>query len=164
MYKNMENNPRSVWKKERNRIDNRSGRQWSTCWVSTWSALFRTTRILSSWPRKDEITRLNSSLTSSLCGSNKRRIRSHLEANHEVTPVKSYARWVLCFSPDKTPGVSTNVTCSSSLNKDEWINNYQQINTGKYNEQSPVRSMRLNIQGEASESIQTLTKRQSQKL
>jgi len=60
-----------------------------TCWVSTWSALFRTTRILSSCPRKDEITRLNSSLISSLWGSNKRRIRSHFVANHDITPVKS---------------------------------------------------------------------------
>lgn len=86
-----------------------------TCWVSIWSALFRTTLILSSWPRKDDITLLNSSLTSSLWGSNKSRMRSHFAANHDVTPVKSYALCVRCFSPDRTPGVSTKVMCSSSF-------------------------------------------------
>lgn len=59
------------------------------CCASTWSALLRTMRILSSCPRRDPITRLNSSLMSSLCGSNRRRMRSHLAANHDVTPVKS---------------------------------------------------------------------------
>ena len=64
-------------------------------------------RILSSWPLKASIDRLNSSEMSSLCASKRRRMRSTLSANHSRTPIKSYPRSVRCFSPLKIPGVST---------------------------------------------------------
>mmetsp|Transcript_19149 Transcript_19149/g.32939 ORF Transcript_19149/g.32939 Transcript_19149/m.32939 type:complete len:219 (-) Transcript_19149:1280-1936(-) len=51
------------------------------CW-STWSALLRIIRILSSWPLIAVITDLNSSEISSFAGSNSRKIRSQRAANH----------------------------------------------------------------------------------
>ena len=42
-------------------------------------------------------------------------MRSHRAANQPHTSMKLYVRSILCFSPDRTPGVSTRVTSSSSL-------------------------------------------------
>ena len=42
-------------------------------------------------------------------------MRSQRAANQPHTLMKLYVRSILCFSPDRTPGVSTRVTSSSSL-------------------------------------------------
>mmetsp|Transcript_12780 Transcript_12780/g.44396 ORF Transcript_12780/g.44396 Transcript_12780/m.44396 type:complete len:267 (+) Transcript_12780:704-1504(+) len=86
-----------------------------SCCASTWSALFSTTRTLSSLPFRLAITLRNSSEISSLCGSKSSRMRSDLCANHSHTLVKSYVRSMRCFSPDSTPGVSTKVTWFKSF-------------------------------------------------
>mmetsp|Transcript_40450 Transcript_40450/g.100031 ORF Transcript_40450/g.100031 Transcript_40450/m.100031 type:complete len:348 (-) Transcript_40450:161-1204(-) len=86
-----------------------------SCCALTWSALLSTTRTLSSWPRRQLITLLNSSLMSSLCGSNSSRMTSERAANHSHTCTKLYPRSMRCFSPLSTPGVSTSVISSSSL-------------------------------------------------
>mmetsp|Transcript_7474 Transcript_7474/g.28091 ORF Transcript_7474/g.28091 Transcript_7474/m.28091 type:complete len:279 (+) Transcript_7474:302-1138(+) len=78
----------------------------SSCCELTPSALFNTTRTLSSCPRKLEMTVLNSSEISSLYGSNSRRITSERAANHSQTCSKLYPRLMRCFSPESTPGVS----------------------------------------------------------
>mmetsp|Transcript_26663 Transcript_26663/g.66795 ORF Transcript_26663/g.66795 Transcript_26663/m.66795 type:complete len:257 (-) Transcript_26663:1206-1976(-) len=59
-----------------------------SCCALTWSALFNTTRTLSSCPRRHEMTALNSSEMSSLCGSNSSRMTSLLAANHSHTCTK----------------------------------------------------------------------------
>ncbi len=74
--------------------------------------MFRTIRTLSSWLLSVLITLRNSSDMSSLFGSNNSRIRSHRLANQPQTCLKSYPRCIRCFSPDSTPGVSTNVISS----------------------------------------------------
>ena len=79
--------------------------------MSTESALFSTTLTLSSWPRSEVITSLNSSETSSFAGSNSNRIRSQRAANQEQTSTKSKERAMRCFSPLRMPGVSTSVMC-----------------------------------------------------
>ncbi|KAG7265975.1 hypothetical protein CRUP_022680, partial [Coryphaenoides rupestris] len=48
-----------------------------SCWESTRSALFSTTRSLSSWPRTAAKARVSSSEKSSLCASNSRMMRVH---------------------------------------------------------------------------------------
>ena len=48
-------------------------------------------------------TCLNSSLMSSLWGSNSSRMRSHLAANHPQTSMKLYDRSMRCFSPAAPP-------------------------------------------------------------
>mmetsp|Transcript_16630 Transcript_16630/g.63000 ORF Transcript_16630/g.63000 Transcript_16630/m.63000 type:complete len:205 (+) Transcript_16630:1334-1948(+) len=83
-----------------------------SCWPVTMSALFITTRILSSLPRSASMVLLNSSEMSSLCASNRSRIMSARAANHSTTRGKSYMRPARCFSPESTPGVSTRVTRS----------------------------------------------------
>mmetsp|Transcript_3533 Transcript_3533/g.12037 ORF Transcript_3533/g.12037 Transcript_3533/m.12037 type:complete len:206 (+) Transcript_3533:341-958(+) len=83
-----------------------------SCCALTWSALLRTTRTLSSCPRRDEMTALNSSEMSSLCGSNSSKMTSDLDANHSQTFTNEYPRSIRCFSPDSTPGVSTMDTSS----------------------------------------------------
>lgn len=60
-----------------------------SCWLVTLSALFRTTRILSSCPFRALIAAWNSSLISSLCASNSSRMRSARCENHSVTLMKS---------------------------------------------------------------------------
>ncbi len=60
-----------------------------SCWVLIWSALFRTTRILSSWFFSALITSENSSEMSSLWASNSKMIRSTRSANHSRTAAKS---------------------------------------------------------------------------
>ena len=82
-----------------------------SCCMSTESALFSTTLTLSSWPRSEVMTSLNSSETSSLAGSKSRRIRSQRAANQEQTSTKSKERAMRCFSPERIPGVSTSVMC-----------------------------------------------------
>ena len=79
--------------------------------MSTESALLSTTLTLSSWPRSEVMTSLNSSETSSLAGSNSSRIRSQRAANQEQTSTKSKERAMRCFSPERIPGVSTSVMC-----------------------------------------------------
>ena len=86
-----------------------------SCCAETWSALLSTTRTLSSWPRRLAMTDLNSSLMSSLCGSNSSRMTSDLAANHSQTWTKEYPRSMRCFSPESTPGVSMIVTSSRSF-------------------------------------------------
>lgn len=54
-------------------------------------------------PDNASIQRLNSSEISNLCASNNKIIRSTRSANHSRTPLKSYPRSNLCFSPDKIP-------------------------------------------------------------
>ena len=83
-----------------------------SCWWFTRSALFSTTRTLSSWPFSVAMVRLNSSEMSSLWASNNKRIISARSANHSMTSTKLYARPTRCFSPDSTPGVSTKITFS----------------------------------------------------
>mmetsp|Transcript_20214 Transcript_20214/g.60083 ORF Transcript_20214/g.60083 Transcript_20214/m.60083 type:complete len:236 (+) Transcript_20214:1034-1741(+) len=86
----------------------------SSACASTRSALFSTTRILSSWPLSDSMALRNSSEMSSLCASKSSKITSARAANHSMTVVKSYERPIRCFSPERMPGVSMRVTCCSS--------------------------------------------------